>query len=239
MSANGHCCLAAEAVSTGYGGVEIVHKVSISIDNGEIVTIIGPNGAGKSTLLKAIFGLLPAWEGRIVFDDDDVTGFSPNALVARGIGYVPQTDNVFPNLTIRENLEMGGFQRQEGLSERIDWIYEVFPVLAERPGEKAGRLSGGQRQMLALGRTLMLEPKLLLLDEPSASLSPALVETVFEKILEINKLGTALLLVEQNARHALQISDRGYVLVTGEKRLEGEASSLLASDEVRRLYLGE
>ena len=134
---------------------------------------------------------------------------------------------------------MGGFQRQEGLSERSDWIYEVFPVLAERPNEKAGRLSGGQRQMLALGRALMLEPKLLLLDEPSASLSPALVETVFEKIIEINALGTAMLLVEQNARHALQISHRGYILATGEKRLEGDAQSLLESDDVRRLYLGE
>lgn len=239
MSDNDHCCLAAEAVTTGYGGVEIVHGVSIRIDAGEIVTIIGPNGAGKSTLLKAIFGLLPAWEGRIVFDDDDVTGLSPNALVSRGIGYVPQTDNVFPNLTIQENLEMGGFQRKQGLRQRIEWIYSIFPVLAERPGEKAGRLSGGQRQMLALGRALMLEPKLLLLDEPSASLSPALVETVFEKIIEINKLGTALLLVEQNARHALQISDRGYVLATGAKRLEGDADTLLASDDVRRLYLGE
>lgn len=239
MSANGHCCLAAEAVTTGYGGVEIVHEVSIRIDDGEIVTIIGPNGAGKSTLLKALFGLLPAWEGRIIFDDDDVTGLSPNALVSRGIGYVPQTDNVFPNLTIQENLEMGGFQRKDGVAERIEWVYSIFPVLAERPSEKAGRLSGGQRQMLALGRALMLEPKLLLLDEPSASLSPALVDTVFEKIIEINKLGTALLLVEQNARHALQISDRGYVLATGEKRLEGDADTLLASDDVRRLYLGE
>jgi ABC-type branched-subunit amino acid transport system ATPase component len=231
--------LVAADVTSGYGEVPVVRNVSIQVGRDEIVTIIGPNGAGKSTLLKAIFGFLPAWQGRVSLDGEDTTGLPPEKLVGLGLAYVPQTDNVFPSLSIRENLAMGGFTRKDGVEDRIDWVLDLFPVLAERPGERAGRLSGGQRQTLALARALMLEPTVLLLDEPSASLSPRMVETVFTSIIEINRRGTAVLMVEQNARQALAISHRGYVLANGENRLEGPARELLESDEVRRLYLGE
>jgi ABC-type branched-subunit amino acid transport system ATPase component len=216
-----------------------VQDVSIHVGQDEIVTIIGPNGAGKSTVLKALFGFLPLWKGHVSLAGDDVTGLAPELLVCRGIAFVPQTENIFPNLTIRENLIMGGITRADGVEERISWVFELFPVLAERPRERAGRLSGGQRQTLAIARALMLEPRILLLDEPSASLSPKMVETVLANVLEINRRGTAVLMVEQRARQALAISDRGYVLANGRNRLEGPASDLLASDEVRRLYLGE
>jgi ABC-type branched-subunit amino acid transport system ATPase component len=231
--------LVADGITSGYGEVPVVRNVSITVGRDEIVTIIGPNGAGKSTLLKAIFGFLPAWQGRVSLDGDDTTGIPPEQLVGLGLAYVPQTDNVFPSLSIRENLAMGGFTRKDGVEDRIAWVLDLFPVLAERPGERAGRLSGGQRQTLALARALMLEPTVLLLDEPSASLSPRMVETVFTSVIEINRRGTAVLMVEQNARQALAISHRGYVLANGENRLEGEARELLESDEVRRLYLGE
>jgi ABC-type branched-subunit amino acid transport system ATPase component len=231
--------LAAHGITSGYGEVPIIRDVSVQVGRDEIVTIIGPNGAGKSTLLKAIFGYLPAWHGGVSLAGDDVTGVPPEKLVRHGLAFVPQTDNVFPSLTIRENLAMGGFTREEGVEERIDWVLDLFPVLAERPRERAGRLSGGQRQTLALARALMLEPSVLLLDEPSASLSPRMVETVFASIVDINRRGTAVLMVEQNARQALTISHRGYVLANGLNRLEGPAAALLESDEVRRLYLGE
>jgi ABC-type branched-subunit amino acid transport system ATPase component len=231
--------LAAHSITSGYGEVPVVRDVSIRLGQDEIVTIIGPNGAGKSTLLKALFGFLPAWQGRVSLAGDDVTGLPPEKLVRRGLAYVPQTENVFPSLTIRENLAMGGFTRADGVEDRITWVFDLFPVLAERPRERAGRLSGGQRQTLALGRALMLEPAVLLLDEPSASLSPRMVETVFASVIEINRHGTAVLMVEQNARQALGISHRGYVLANGENRLEGFAQELLGSDDVRRLYLGE
>jgi ABC-type branched-subunit amino acid transport system ATPase component len=231
--------LVAEGITSGYDEVPIVQDVSIHVGQDEIVTIIGPNGAGKSTMLKALFGFLPVWRGRVSLAGDDVTGLAPELLVCRGIAFVPQTDNVFSSLTIRENLTMGGITRADGVEERISWVFELFPVLAERPSERAGRLSGGQRQTLAIARALMLEPRILLLDEPSASLSPKMVETVLANVLEINRRGTAVLMVEQRARQALAISDRGYVLANGRNRLEGPASDLLASDEVRRLYLGE
>jgi ABC-type branched-subunit amino acid transport system ATPase component len=231
--------LVAEGITSGYDEVPIVQDVSIHVGRDEIVTIIGPNGAGKSTVLKALFGFLPLWQGRVSLAGDDVTGLAPELLVCRGIAFVPQTDNIFPSLTIRENLTMGGITRADGVEERISWVFELFPVLAERPSEKAGRLSGGQRQTLAIARALMLEPRILLLDEPSASLSPKMVETVLANVVEINRRGTAVLMVEQRARQALAISDRGYVLANGRNRLEGPASDLLASDEVRRLYLGE
>jgi ABC-type branched-subunit amino acid transport system ATPase component len=231
--------LVAEGITSGYDEVPIVQDVSIHVAQDEIVTIIGPNGAGKSTVLKALFGFLPVWQGRVSLAGDDVTGLAPELLVCRGIGFVPQTNNIFPSLTIRENLTMGGITRADGVEERISWVFELFPVLAERPSERAGRLSGGQRQTLAIARALMLEPRILLLDEPSASLSPKMVETVLANVVEINRRGTAVLMVEQRARQALAISDRGYVLANGRNRLEGPASDLLASDEVRRLYLGE
>jgi ABC-type branched-subunit amino acid transport system ATPase component len=238
VSASPPPILAAHEVVSGYGAVHILKRVSITVQPGEIVTIIGPNGAGKSTLLKAIFGLLPVVAGEVELDGQRVTGLTTEALVRQGIGFVPQTNNVFASLTVRENLEMGAFIRKEGGRDRMEWVLEVFPALTPRLGERAGRLSGGQRQMVALARALMLEPKILLLDEPSASLSPLMAQTVFEKVVEINQLGMAALMVEQDARHALRISHRGYVLAAGENRFEGPASTLLESDDVRRLYLG-
>ncbi|MGH2615158.1 MAG: ABC transporter ATP-binding protein, partial [Thermomicrobiales bacterium] len=193
MMAEAAPALVAEGITSGYGEVPIVQDVSIQVGQDEIVTIIGPNGAGKSTLLKAIFGFLRPWQGKVALAGDDVTGLPPERLVRRGMAFVPQTANIFPSLTIRENLMMGGITRERGVEERIAWIFDLFPMLAERPRERAGRLSGGQRQTLALGRALMLEPRVLLLDEPSASLSPKMVETVFANVIEINRRGTAVL----------------------------------------------
>lgn len=231
--------LVAEGITSGYTEVPIVRDVSVAVGQGEIVTIIGPNGAGKSTLLKTIFGYLPARTGRVLVDGQEVTGMEPERLVRRGLAFVPQTENVFASLSVRENLTMGGFTLADGVEARIARVLRLFPVLADRLREKAGRLSGGQRQTLALARALMLDPKILLLDEPSASLSPVMVETVFAQVGAINRDGTAVLMIEQNAKQALSISHRGYVLANGENRLTGPAKELLESDEVRRLYLGE
>ena len=231
--------LEAKDVVAGYvSEVDILHGVSITVHGGEMVAIIGPNGAGKSTLLRAIFGLLAVRQGQINLKGQDITNRPTDELVLRGISYVPQVDNVFPSLTILENLEMGAFVREDGVAKRIDYVLSLFSDLADRRGEKAGRLSGGQRQMLALGRALMLDPDVLLLDEPSASLSPKMVEMIFDRIKVINAEGTGVLLVEQNASEALTASHRGYVLAMGENRLEGEAKSLLDNDEVGKLYLG-
>ena len=230
--------LEAQGIVSGYDEVEILHGVSVSVHKGEMVAVIGPNGAGKSTLLRAIFGLLQVRSGAVFLQGEEVTNLQPDQLVGKGLGYVPQVENVFPTLTINENLEMGGFVRRDGLGQRLGQVYDLFPDLADRRQEKAGRLSGGQRQMLALARALMLDPDVLLLDEPSASLSPKMVETLFERIGKINKSGTAILLVEQNAREALSLCHRGYVLAMGQNRLEGEARGLLDNEEVGRLYLG-
>jgi ABC-type branched-subunit amino acid transport system ATPase component len=230
--------LETRGIVTGYGEVNILHGVSVTVHDGEMVSVIGPNGAGKSTLLRAIFGLLPARAGAIWLQGEDVTNRRPDQLVLKGLSYVPQVDNVFPSLTIMENLEMGAFVRQDGMRERVEQVCGLFPDLAGRRGEVAGRLSGGQRQMLALARALMLDPSVLLLDEPSASLSPKMVGMIFERILEINRGGTAILLVEQNAKEALSVCHRAYVLAMGENRLEGDAKQLLDSEEVGKLYLG-
>lgn len=223
----------------GYGEVEILHGVSLRLGQGEVVTVIGPNGAGKSTLIKAIVGLVRPRAGRVRFLGEDVTGLAPERLVARGIAYVPQADNVFPSLTVQENLEMGAYLLKGRLRERLERAYQLFPDLAARPHERAGRLSGGQRQMLALARALMVDPVVLLLDEPSAGLSPKMVELVFAKVREINAGGTSILMVEQNAKEALKLSHRGYVLSMGYNRLEGRATELLDSEEVARVYLGD
>ncbi len=230
--------LEAREVVSGYGEVEILHEVSIRVEEEEIVTIIGPNGAGKSTLLKTVFGLLPCKRGRVVFDGEDVTGQSPQVMVRKGMSYVPQSDNVFPTLTVQENLEMGAFIRRDNYRPKMEEVLALFPDVLERRHTRAGKLSGGQRQMLALARALMLEPRILLLDEPSASLAPNMVELVFAKILDINRSGVAIIMVEQNARESLKLSHRGYVLAMGQNRLEGSGESLLESEEVGKTYLG-
>jgi ABC-type branched-subunit amino acid transport system ATPase component len=230
--------LQAEGVVAGYGEVEILHGVSLVLNEGEIVAVIGPNGAGKSTLLKTVFGLVSVRSGRVQLLGREVTNLSPDRIVHTGMSYVPQVDNVFPSLTINENLEMGAFVRRDGLRERLERVYDLFPDIAGRRGERAGRLSGGERQMLALARALMLDPKVLLLDEPSASLSPIMVDSIFEKIGDINRGGTAIVLVEQNAKEALSFSSRAYVLAMGENRIEGESKGLLDNEEVAKLYLG-
>ncbi|HEU4759529.1 MAG TPA: ABC transporter ATP-binding protein [Dehalococcoidia bacterium] len=237
-SENGRVLLEARDVVAGYGELDILHGVSVRVAEGEMVAVIGPNGAGKSTLLKAVFGLLPVRRGQVLVAGQEATNQSPDRLVERGLSYVPQTENVFPSLTINENLEMGAFLRRDGLRERLEQVYALFPDLGGRRQERAGRLSGGQRQRLALARALMLDPRVLLLDEPSASLSPKMVGMLFERIQAINEGGTAILLVEQNAREALGLCHRGYVLAMGYNRLEGEARGLLDNEEVGRLYLG-
>ena len=230
--------LEATDVVAGYGQTEILHGVSIFVDQGEVVTIIGPNGCGKSTLMKAIVGMVRVRTGSVSFQGTDISEYPPERIVRTGLCYVPQTSNVFPSLTIRENLEMGAFLRKDDYRGRIGQMFDLFPDLAAHPGRKAGSLSGGQRQMLAIARALMLDPVMLLLDEPSAGLSPAMMQTVFDRIREINESGVALLLVEQNARDALGMSDRGYILVAGEKRLEDTGKDLLNNPEVASLYLG-
>ena len=230
--------LEATDVVAGYGQTEILHGVSIFVDQGEVVTIIGPNGCGKSTLMKAIVGMVRVRTGSVSFQGTDISGYPPERIVRTGLCYVPQTSNVFPSLTIRENLEMGAFLRKDDYRGRIGQMFDLFPDLAAHPGRKAGSLSGGQRQMLAIARALMLDPVMLLLDEPSAGLSPAMMQTVFDRIREINESGVALLLVGQNARDALGMSDRGYILVAGEKRLEDTGKDLLNNPEVASLYLG-
>ena len=230
--------LTVDAVSSGYGQMEILRALSIRVERGEIVTLIGPNGAGKSTLLKTIFGLLPPRRGRIVFDGEEITGLPPSALVRRGMSYVPQVDNVFPSLSVEENLEMGAVIRRDDVRARLTQVLALFPNLAGKRRQKVGDLSGGERQMVAMSRALMLDPRLLLLDEPSAGLAPVMVDAVFAKIVEIHRTGVAVVLVEQNAREALRLSQRAYVLVGGQNRLEGSGEALLDNPEVGRLYLG-
>ena len=230
--------LEAKGITSGYSEIDILHDVAIQVDSKQIVSIIGPNGAGKSTLLKTIFGILKPRHGTITLKEDDITGLKPDKVARKGISYVPQVDNVFPTMTIQENLEMGAFIRNDDYSRRIEEIYELFPVLGERRKQKAGQLSGGQRQMVAMGRALMLDPQLLLLDEPSAGLAPKLVDMIFEKIKEINATGVAIMIVEQNARQALKMADHGYVLAMGRNVLDDTGEALLASEEVGRLYLG-
>ena len=231
--------LAVENVFAGYvQDLNILQGVNFRINAGELVAVIGPNGAGKSTLAKTIFGLLTPNRGKIHFKGENIVGLKPNQIVERGMCYVPQIANVFPSLTIEENLEMGAFIRNVPLTPLKQQIFDTFPVLAQRRRQRAGTLSGGERQQLAMGRALMLQPNLLLLDEPSAALSPLLVNSVFEQIQRINQTGTAIVLVEQNARKALSMADRGYVLDTGRDRFEGRGSDLLNDPKVGALYLG-
>jgi ABC-type branched-subunit amino acid transport system ATPase component len=226
-------------IFTGYGDTEVLHGVSIAIEAHEVVTIIGPNGAGKSTLLKAIMGYLPARQGEIWFCGEDVTHLRPDEKVKRGIAYVPQLDNVFPSLTIQENLEIGGYTEPgTTVKQRISQIYRLFPILAEKKHQRVRTMSGGQRQMLAMGRALMTEPRLLLLDEPSAGLAPNVSATVFAKIGEIHQAGTAIIIVEQDAYQALGISSRGYVLAMGQNEFVDNAQKILRDARIREAYLG-
>lgn len=222
----------------GYGELDILHDVSIQVFPAEIVTVIGPNGAGKSTLMKAIFGLVKPKDGQVILLGEDVTGERPDRLVRRGICFVPQNENVFPRLTVAENLQMGAFIRTDDIRPELEHVYEIFPPLWEKRNIRAGVLSGGQQQMVAIGRALMLKPKLLLLDEPTAGLSPLFAKMILEKVQEINAAGVPILMIEQNARAALAMSHRGYILTMGQNRLEGPAGDLLANREVGELFLG-
>ncbi|MCD4840591.1 MAG: ABC transporter ATP-binding protein [Methanosarcinales archaeon] len=229
--------LQVEEVVSGYTDIDILKGVSIHVEKGEIVSIIGPNGAGKSTLLKTIIGMLKPRSGSIFFDGQDIAGMTTHNIVARGMGFVPQEKNTFPSLTVMENLEMGAFLKRE-MGDALEEVFDIFPVLRDKKHQRATTLSGGEIKMLAMGRAMMPEPKVLLLDEPTAGLSPKLREVVFEKIKDINGTGTTILMVEQNAKKALSISHRGYVLEMGENRFEGEGSTLLEDENVLKLYLG-
>ena len=223
----------------GYGdGPDIINSCSINVNKGEIVAILGPNGAGKSTAMKAMLGLLNLKSGSIIIEDQDISKLSPQERVQRGISFVPQTKNVFSELTVRENLEIGGFLRKDNIDIVINQIYELFPILDDKKDQIVGQLSGGQRQQVALGRALMIQPSVLMLDEPTAGVSPIVMDELFEHIVQVKKTGVAIIMVEQNAKQALSISDRGYILVTGENKFEGSGKELLNDPEVRRSFLG-
>jgi len=230
--------LKVEDITAGYGSADILRGVFLELMEGEIVSIIGPNGAGKSTLLKAILGFLKPSKGKILLKGENIDKLKPDMIVAKGVSYVPQVQNIFPSLTVQENLEMGAFLRNDNIAVRMQEMFELFPILKERRNQKAGQLSGGQRQLVAMGRALMLDPQVLLLDEPSAGLAPLFVEMIFEKVKDINSSGVSIVLVEQNAIEALTLSHRGYVLATGKNVMDGEAKALLENEEVGRLYLG-
>lgn len=230
--------LALDAVHAGYGETSILHGVSMRVEAGEVVVIIGPNGAGKSTAMKAVFGMLNITAGRIVLAGEEITGMAPERVVGEGVCYVPQVGNVFATMSVQENLEMGAYLRRDDFRGRTAEIYAMFPDLAEKRHQPAGSLSGGQRQMVAMGRALMLEPKVLMLDEPTAGLSPKYRGEIFETVKRINETGVPILMVEQNAKQALGIADRAYVLVDGENRVEGTGAELLADREVARMFLG-
>ena len=244
MTANGQQsaadtpALALSAVDSGYGDVQVLDDLSVRLDPGEIVCLVGPNGAGKSTVLKTAFGLLAPWTGRVTHHGQDIGGLAPEAIVRAGVGYVPQTENVFGSLTIAENLRMGGVARDDGLDPVIDELYERFPILAEKRTAKAHTLSGGQRQVLAFARALVMEPDVLLIDEPSAGLAPNTADEVFTDVVAVNEMDTAILMVEQNVTKGLEVAARGYVLDQRTVRFEGTSEELLGNDEVSRLYLG-
>ena len=222
----------------GYGETTILNRCSISVKEGEITVIVGPNGAGKSTAMKAIFGMLNLTEGNVFFDNEDITYLSPQDRVKKGMGFVPQTNNVFTSMTVLENLEIGGVTSLDKMTSNIEEIFNLFPILAEKQNQIVGELSGGQRQQVAVGRALMTNPKLLMLDEPTAGVCPIVVKELFVKIINIAKAGIAVLMVEQNAKQALEISNNGFVLVQGENKFTDKGSTLLANKEVRKAFLG-
>tara|TARA_B100000941_G_scaffold8510_1_gene5421 strand:- start:152 stop:859 length:708 start_codon:yes stop_codon:yes gene_type:complete len=227
------------SMTAGYGnGPDIINSCSINVNKGEIVAILGPNGAGKSTAMKAMLGLLKLKSGSVIIDGKDISSLSPQDRVKSGISFVPQTKNVFPGLTVKENLEIGAFLRNEDLNKIIDEIFSLFPILKEKSSQMVGELSGGQRQQVALGRALMIRPSVLMLDEPTAGVSPIVMDELFDHITKVKATNVAIIMVEQNAKQALSISDRGYVLVTGKNKFEGSGKELLQDPEVRRSFLG-
>ena len=230
--------LVGTAMTGGYGGADILKGCTIAVEAGEIAVIVGPNGAGKSTAMKAMFGMLDLRAGTVLLNDDDISDLPPQQRERRGMGFVPQTQNVFTSMTVEENLQMGGFIRGDDFSDTIEEIYRLFPVLREKRAQPAGELSGGQRQQVAVGRALMTQPKVLMLDEPTAGVSPIVMGELFDRIIDVAQTGIAILMVEQNAKQALQIADRGYVLVQGENRYTDSGGALLANPDVRRAFLG-
>lgn len=230
--------LSASNMTGGYGSADIIHDCNINVEKGEVAVIVGPNGAGKSTAMKAVFGMLDLRQGSVVLDGEDITALAPQQRVAIGMGFVPQNRNVFVSMTVQENLEMGAYIRDDDISETMEQVFELFPVLKDKRHQPAGELSGGQRQQVAVGRALMTRPKLLMLDEPTAGVSPIVMDDLFDQILEIAKTGIAILMVEQNARQALEIADHGFVLVQGRNRFSETGQALLADPEVRRSFLG-
>jgi len=230
--------LVAENMTGGYGGADILHDCTITAEQGEIAVIVGPNGAGKSTAMKAVFGMLNIHTGRVLLDGQDITKLSPQDRVALGMAFVPQNNNVFPSMTVEENLEMGAFLRRDDISETMEQVYDLFPILRDKRRQNAGELSGGQRQQVAVGRALMTQPKLLMLDEPTAGVSPIVMDELFDRIIEVARSGISILMVEQNARQALNIADKGYVLVQGRNRFTDTGQVLLNDPEVRKSFLG-
>lgn len=237
--AAGQPFLIGENMTGGYGkGADILHDCTIAVEKGEIAVIVGPNGAGKSTGMKAVFGMLNLRQGRVVLDGEDITKLTPQARVAKGMGFVPQTSNIFTSMTVEENLEMGAFIRTDDFRGTMEQVYELFPILKEKRLQPAGELSGGQRQQVAVGRALMTKPKLLMLDEPTAGVSPIVMDELFDRIIEVARTGISILMVEQNARQALEIADKGYVLVQGRNAYTDTGKALLADPEVRKSFLG-
>ena len=225
-------------LTAGYGGVDIIKNITLKVKQGEIAVIVGPNGAGKSTAMKALLGMLKLTDGSVSFEEDDISTMLPQDRVNLGIAFVPQTNNVFTGMSVEENLEMGGFIRTDDIHHTIDDIFNLFPVLKEKRNQNAGELSGGQRQQVAFGRALMTKPKILMLDEPTAGVSPIVMDELFSRIIEVGKTGVGILMVEQNAKQALSIADRGYVLVNGKNSREGSGQDLLNNPEVRKSFLG-
>ena len=230
--------LVGETMTGGYGDADILHDCTIGVDKGEIAVVVGPNGAGKSTAMKAVFGMLSLRSGRVMMDGEDITALKPQERVLKGMGFVPQTNNVFPSLSVLENLEMGAFVREGGFADTLAQVFDLFPVLKEKADQPAGELSGGQRQQVAVGRALMTRPKVLMLDEPTAGVSPIVMDELFDRIIEVARTGIAILMVEQNAKQALHIADKGFVLVQGRNRYTDTGQALLADNDVRKAFLG-